>query len=455
MTRTPETLQLVRNIGSTLVTRAVTIVLALLSSIVLARVLGPEGRGSFALVMILPSLAGTIGLLGFEQANAVYAGLEPLRRRALAWQSAAVAAGMGGALAAAGAIYFLAGAPGLEALASAPSTFVFLLLATIPAQFVLLYWSAIIRGMNRIQPMNLLEVGTRVAGLAGIVVFVWGLDFGVAGVVWLEVAMTLGAAIVVGVLLWTAGGLGLPVWDAGLWRRVTTFALPVHMGTIAAYLNYRVDEIFIATLLPTEQLGVYVIAVALVERIWILPGSVSAVLLPHLTSSRERDASVVAAICRHVAMWTGAACVILLVAAGPLVALLYSSKFAGAVAPLRWLLPGIFTLSIGKILVGELLAREKARYTVWASGAAVVTNIAGNLLLVPQMGIVGAALASSVSYSVLSGVLTWYYLRVTGTRWTSLVPRVEDLSAYRSLWCRVFRRHVTSQESVMGRGAAK
>src|SRR5207244_12524468 len=121
VTRTPDTLQLVRNIGSTLVTRAVTIVLALLSSIVLARVLGPEGRGSFALVMILPSLAGTIGLLGFEQANAVYAGLEPLRRRALAWQSAAVAAGMGGALGAAGAIYFLAGAPGLAALGWARS----------------------------------------------------------------------------------------------------------------------------------------------------------------------------------------------------------------------------------------------------------------------------------------------------------------------------------------------
>jgi hypothetical protein len=64
---------------------------------------------------------------------------------------------------------------------------------------------------------------------------------------------------------------------------------------------------------------------------------------------------------------------------------------------------------------------------VWASGAAVVTNVAGNLLLVPQMGIAGAA----------------------------LVPRVEDLSAYRHLWCRVIRGHGTSEEPVMGRGAAK
>lgn len=455
MTSVPDTRQLVRNIGSTLVTRGASLVLALLSSVILARVLGPEGRGVFALVMILPGLAATVGLLGFEQANAVYAGLEPRRRLALVWQSLATAVGVGGILAAAGTVYFLVGAPGLVALTAAPSAFVLLLLATIPVQLAVQYWSAILRGMNRIQLFNLLEVGTRVAALGGVVVLVWALDLGVAGLVWLEVAVSLGTALVVGILLGTAGGWGAPVWDPGLWRRVAAFALPMHVGTIAAYLNYRVDEVFIATLLPAEQLGLYVIAVGVVERIWILPGSVSTVLLPHLTNSRERDATVPAAVCRHVIMWTGAGCVVLLIAAGPLVTLLYSSEFAGAVAPLRWLLPGIFTLSIGKVLVGELLAREKARYTVWASGAAVVTNVAGNILLVPQMGISGAALASSVSYSVLSGVLTWYYLHVTGTRWTSLVPRLEDLSAYRNLWCRVIRGHVTSGEPVMGRGAAK
>jgi len=53
-----------------------------------------------------------------------------------------VAAGLGGALAAAGTIYFLVGAPGLEVLASAPSTFMLLLLAMIPAQLVVQYWSA-------------------------------------------------------------------------------------------------------------------------------------------------------------------------------------------------------------------------------------------------------------------------------------------------------------------------
>ena len=83
---------------------------------------------------------------------------------------------------------------------------------------------------------------------------------------------------------------------------------------------------------------------------------------------------------------------------------------------------------IGKVLVAELLAREKPRYTVWASGAGVVTNTVGNLLLVPRIGVVGATIVSSVSYSILSAILIVWYLRVTGLTWTTLVPRRRHLS---------------------------
>src|SRR2546421_6734266 len=71
---------LISNILSTLSARIVVLALALVSSIVLARTLGPEGRGLFALVMLLPEIAGSFALLGFEQAYAVYAGLFPERR---------------------------------------------------------------------------------------------------------------------------------------------------------------------------------------------------------------------------------------------------------------------------------------------------------------------------------------------------------------------------------------
>jgi len=430
--------RLIRNIGSTLVTRVIVMAIALASSVLLARLLGPEGRGVFALLLLVPSLAASLGLLGFEQANAVYTGLEPGARRILIWQSVALALGVGSTLAVAAIVYVFLGAPGFEALAAAPPALVVLLLATIPARLVVEYWAAILRGMNRIPILNAFEIATKLAPFVGVVVLVWALGLGVTGAAWSDALASVAAALALGVVLRVLGAWGRPAWDSRFWWRVVTFALPVHAGTIAAYLNYRVDEFIVAVYLPIEALGLYAIAVGLAERIWIIPGSVATVLLPHLTNRRDGDATVSAAICRHVVMWTGAACLVVAAIADPVVTTLFSSSFAGAVRPLRWLLPGIFTLSVGKVLVAELLAREQPRYTVLASGAAVVANIVGNLLLVPRIGIAGAAVASSVSYTILSAILVVCYLRVTGLSWTALVPRARDVGVYATLWRQLF-----------------
>jgi O-antigen/teichoic acid export membrane protein len=237
-------------------------------------------------------------------------------------------------------------------------------------------------------------------------------------------------------LLGHVGVWGRPSLDRALWKRSARFALPAYAGTVSAYLNYRVDELVIAALLPVEQLGFYVLAVSIAERIWILPGAAANALLPHLTSSPARDPRVAATMARHVMLWTGAGCLALFLLAEVAVQALYTSAFAPAIAPLRWLLPGIFTLSIGKVLVQELLAREKPRYTVVASGISAVANLVGNLVLVPRLGITGAAIASSISYSLLSLLLIRYYLRESGVPWSALLVCRRDLSVYGTLWRR-------------------
>jgi len=88
------------------------------------------------------------------------------------------------------------------------------------------------------------------------------------------------------------------------------------------------------------------------------------------------------------------------------------------------------------VVIAELLARKKVRQTAYASGIAAVVNIAGNVILVPHMGISGAALASTISYSLLSAILIRYYLRETGVSWTVLVPSRDDLALYGRLLCR-------------------
>ena len=427
-------MNLTLNIFTTLSARIATLGLALISSIVLARWLGPEGRGLFALVLLLPGLAKSLGLLGLDQANSVYAGLAPEGRRALVWQSAAVAAVVG-SLIALGSIWFVAlGAPGFSALLRGPVWLYVLPLAILPVLMVSDYWGAIVRGMNRILLLNVVEVGTKVVSLVLIAMFVVWLRLDVAGAVWTELVMGVGSVVLMLVLLTHVGVIGKPAFDKALWKRTWQFALPVYGAGMMTFLNYRADQFMIAALLPPEQLGFYVIAVDIAERLWILTGAVATSLLPHLTNSPRRDPALAAVVCRHVMFWTGAASLLVFVLADVAVRILYSSAFAPVTAPLRWLLPGILILTAGKVLVAELAAREKIRFTFWLGGTAVLVNIVANLALIPSMGISGAALASSISYSLVSIIVILYYLRETRLSWTVLVPSRSDFSAYASAW---------------------
>jgi len=426
-------MNLTLNIFTTLSARVVTLGLALVSSIVLARWLGPEGRGVFALVLLLPGLAMSLGLLGFDQANAVFSGLVPERRRELFWQSVAIAVGVGCLIALAGIWFVTLGAPGFKGMIRGPVVLYVLALASVPARMAADYWSAILRGMNRIVLLNAVEVGMKVVALSLLAVFVLWLGFGVTGAVWADFTLAVGTAVVLVVILARLGVGGRPAIDRALWTRTWAFAFPTYCAGVMTYLNYRVDQFIIAALLPAEDLGFYVIAVDLAERLWILTGAVATALLPHLTNSRDRDPAFVAVVARHVMLWTGAACLLLFVLADQVVSILYSGAFSPAATALRWLLPGILVLTAGKVVVAEMAARERIRFTVWLSAVSIVVNIVANFVLIPYMGISGAALASSMSYSLVSIVVLWYYLRETRLSWRVLVPRRSDLSAYAAM----------------------
>lgn len=424
------------NILVTFGCRIALLMLSMVSSILLARILGPEGRGLFALVLLLPELATNLALLGFDQAFVVYAGLTPERRRALVWHSALLATCVG-TLVAIGCIVFLViGAPGFHSLLKGQLGLYIFALTTVPARLLVVYWSGIVRGMNRIAVINFVDVTTKLVSVGLVILLVGTLRFGVAGAVWVDFLVNVGKVILFVSLLIYLGQWGSPSFAGEFWWRTAKFALPAYGASMVSYLNYRVDQFIIGMLLTPQELAFYVLAVDLAETLWIITGAVAGPLLPHLTNTPDRDPALAAHVARHAVIWTGGACLVVFLFADPLISLLYSSAYLPAVAPLRWLLPGIFTLTIGKIVVAELAARERIHYTLWAGLAAVLMNVVGNLLLIPRLGVSGAAVASSISYSLLGLIVTWYYLRETRLSWKALIPCRDDLLPYIAFWRR-------------------
>jgi stage V sporulation protein B len=110
-----------------------------------------------------------------------------------------------------------------------------------------------------------------------------------------------------------------------------------------------------------------------------------------------------------------------------------------SVAALRFLLPGVVILALGKVIAGDLAGRGLLLYNTLGSFTALTATVAFDLLLIPRLGINGAAIASSVSYALATGVMLFFYTRISGNTVADLiVPRLTDWQVYRSYFIRFY-----------------
>ncbi len=192
-------------------------------------------------------------------------------------------------------------------------------------------------------------------------------------------------------------------------RDVMRFSLKSHANVAMNQLNYRLDMFVVAYLVPDlGQLAFYHVAASLAGLIWLLPDTYGVALYPRLAgagSARERTRQVVKAL-RLVGLVSLVAAAALAALAGWLVPLLFGEPYAASVRPVLMLLPGVIAMVGTKILSRQLLSENRHQWSAVCSLAGVVVNVAANLVLVPRFGVVGAAWAATIAYTVTSvGIL--------------------------------------------------
>jgi O-antigen/teichoic acid export membrane protein len=197
-----------------------------------------------------------------------------------------------------------------------------------------------------------------------------------------------------------AGGRWWPRWHGAVLRATLDFGLRSYVANVLQFFNYRLDAFLVNGFLGPAAVGVYNVAVRLAELLWQLPNAVGFVLLPRAAASKPEALS---RFTRRV-FWltsgvTAAGAAGLALLGQPLIVLLFSATFAEAYPALLLLLPGVVLLGGAKVLINDVVGRGFPHYNSITSGLGLVVTIALDLLLIPQLGINGAALASSASYA--------------------------------------------------------
>jgi len=136
------------------------------------------------------------------------------------------------------------------------------------------------------------------------------------------------------------------------------------------------------------------------------------VLLPTISATNiEKSYKITAKVSRVILLPMIFVCLFIFAFNEFFLELLFGSDFIDANICVRFLLPGTFCFSMWKIFVNDLIARGKAVIYSYSALISAIVIVGLDLVLVPETGIIGASIASSVGYIVATLYVVYKFMK--------------------------------------------
>jgi O-antigen/teichoic acid export membrane protein len=222
------------------------------------------------------------------------------------------------------------------------------------------------------------------------------------------------------------------------------YGIKSHLSSIVSFLNYRIDIFLVNYLLGPAMTGIYSVAVQIVEKLWLLSQAVSTVLFPRLSASSRNGETVTAItslVTRLTMIVTLVAGIGLALIGYYLISIVFGASFLDAYVLLLVLLPGAVAGSGVRLLSSEIAARGRPEINLYMGIFVVVLNAVLNVLLIPPMGAIGAAVATTIAYGMNLVVRLVVFRRITGARIAdAILPKMADARLVRANVASYFHR---------------
>ena len=240
--------------------------------------------------------------------------------------------------------------------------------------------------------------------------------------------------VVISLLVGTWKMIPFRLWpDWRLLDRQFRFGLKSYTQILAMHLLFRIDVYMVPYFLDPAQTAFYSLALHFTEMILEIPQAVGWVIYPRLTSlPKDEVHRLTAQACRRTVLLTALGGIAVIVLGPIMVPLWYGEAFAAATKPLTFATLGMVTMSVFTIITRDFTSRNNQVVNIRAGTTALVMNVVLNIFMIPRLGISGAALATSLSYSVAAVLVMIPYRRESGIALSEvLVPRTDDV---RFIW---------------------
>lgn len=194
---------------------------------------------------------------------------------------------------------------------------------------------------------------------------------------------------------------------------ITTFkqlihdSWPIMFVGVTGYLYARIDQVMIQHFIDSKSVGLYEAAVRLTEPLGFLPGIVVGSVFPALINAKNQNPleykkrlRSLATICIGI---SGSLALIIFIFAPFIVHLVYGQQFMESVGILRiYIWSNVGTVAT-MLMYNYFIAENKMRIQLIYTTSGAVLNIVLNLIMIPLLGITGAAWATLCTVVVVVG----------------------------------------------------
>ena len=419
---------LARSLGLNLIGRVGGLVTGFVSSVLLARLLGPADRGLLALMLSASTVALALSAVGQPLAVTFYASradADPPRLVGnILLETMALTAVVVPLTA-------LLTHPISQLLGRGHGGAVWILAAAlVPVTFLDWTISNQLLGMLRFGLYNAVKFISGVGYAVAVVLMLSVLHAGVAGGL-----IATGLASVISVL----GCLGpvlrrrRPRFSGRLMSSMLRYGWKVQVGVVFQMVNYRLDVIVMQFYRPLAQVGYYVVAQTVAEFVITIATAFQSSLLPLVShyEGDERQRNISAQSLRHYGILAAGAVLVDAILGSAIILIAYGPRFHPAAVPMLVLLPGVWFLGLGLVIQSDLGGRERPGLSSQLAALAAAVTVILDMALIPPLGVMGGALASVAAYTTFGCASLIALHRVSSIPIRELiVPTRDDVAAY-------------------------
>lgn len=404
--------------------------LGIVVSIVLTRGLGPEQRGVYVLLFTTNLLLSSVAHLSI--ATALSTMLAHNRYQVGEANSLALLASLAMGLLCLSITSVLFPLLSSNIFLGVPYYYLLVSLVLIPSTIYQQYWNGIMIGTNRILLLNKVNLAVNLANALLMVLAVGVFQLGVPGFLGAWTLSSLGALLLT-VLL--AGRLDRWRWLPGraIVADMLGFGLRSHGQQVAHQLFLRMDVYIVKVLVGSAGVGTYSLSTSLAEKIWLPINAIHASSLSKIAQLPKHESAILTAKVMRAAILIMLSIAVPFAVVSPwLIPFVYGPEFAGAVLPLVILLAGTVGFAVLFVAQSFVLGQlERPGLLSIISWLQLAVSVPMFIALILWLGIVGAAIASSLTYLAALAMTLFIVRRESGLSLSAmLLPRKSDFTDY-------------------------